>query len=123
MADLKETPTSRNILRIETPYSNAVYKLDIFDSIIIRNKNNVIIESLSIDKLVNRFYDNHSQRGSICFDCVFIWNLDKQEIVRHITNLPDTHIKERKKAYRIKIITEEIERLTQELEDLQTEMI
>ena len=115
--DLKETPESRNILRIESAYSNAVHKLDIHDCIIVRNENKVIIDSLSIDQVIARFYESKSVK---CFgiDRAFIFNLDDKKIVRHITDLPDSELKEKMKNRKVENIVKEITRLNTELQNL-----
>ena len=115
--DLKETPLSRNILRIESAYSSAVHKLDIHDCIIVKNDNGVITDSLSIDQVINRFYESTTVK---CYgiSCAFIWNLDEHKIVRYITDLPDTEHKERMKALRAERIVSEITRLNNELQNL-----
>jgi len=115
--DLKETPMSRNILRIESAYSSSVHKLDIHDCIIIKNDNGVITDSLSINQVIDRFYESSSVK---CFgiDCAFIWNLDEHKVVRYITNLPDTENKEIMKAHKTEKIVNEIARLNIELQNL-----
>lgn len=115
--DLKETEESRNILRLESAYSNGVYKLDIHDCIIVRNDNRVIIDSLSIDQVINRFYETKTVN---CFgiDRAFIWDLDKHEIVRYITDLPDSEKKMKMKNHKIKNIVNEIAKLNIELQKL-----
>jgi len=118
--DLKETEQSRNILRIESAYSNASLKLDVHDCIIIKNDNGVITDSLSIDQAINRFYESTSVQ---CFgiDRAFVFNLDTHEIVRHITDLPDSEKKERMRNRKVENLVNEISRLNNALQILTNE--
>lgn len=115
--DLKEVEESRNILRIESAYSSSVHKLDIHDCIQVRNENNVVIESLTIDQMIKYFYEN-SNAKIFGIDRAFIWNLDEKRIVKEITDLPDSVIKETKKNKRIEQIIFKIAKLNEELENL-----
>ena len=115
--DLKETEESKNILRIESAYSSSVHKLDIHDCIIIRNENKVFIESLSIDQMINRFYEN-SNAKVFGIDKAFIFNLETHEVVRYITDLPDSEKKEKIKNHRAQQLIEQIAKLNQELQNL-----
>jgi len=115
--DLKETEESRNILRIESAYVSTAIRLDVHDCIIIRNDNKVIIESLSIDQVIKRFYESSVVQ---CYgiERAYVYNLDSQEIIRHITDLPDSEKKERMKNRKADNLVNEIARLNNELQNL-----
>lgn len=78
----------KRVLRIESAFSNFMHDLDENDNIIIRHENEES-ETLSINEMIIRFYNNPSVK---CFgiDRAFIWNIDEQKTERNITDLPDS---------------------------------
>jgi hypothetical protein len=84
---------SRNILRIESDYTTMIHELDVNNCIQIKNKEKNIVEYFTISQMIKYFYENTNDK-EYGINRVFIWSIDEKKIIKEITDLPNTKIKE-----------------------------
>ena len=75
MKDLKESPKSNRKLFIVSPFLTSSYPLDIYDNIDVKNRKGVILESISINSLLMRFYEIPRVKA-YGFIHAYIWDND-----------------------------------------------
>ena len=92
--ELIEKQKTNRRLHIVSNYSKSAYILDINDRIDVKNPKGVLIESISIDTVLLRFYEINKIYGIIS---AYVWDSDLQKVERYITDLPGNEIKEMKK--------------------------
>jgi|AntAceMinimDraft_18_1070375.scaffolds.fasta_scaffold20867_8 hypothetical protein len=112
--DFREQPKTNRLLKVISNYSNGSWILDVHDKIDIKNEKGIILESISINSMITRFYENKIVKpfGIIS---AYIWDNDKRKVEKYITGLPDNEHKKRMKDHQIKIIKEEQRKLHNEL--------
>jgi len=99
MNDLKPQEKTNKKLCINSAFVSSSWVLDIYDKIDVHNHKRVIVESISINSMLMRFYEmkNVKPFGIIS---AYIWDTENREIIEYITDLPDNDKKALLKARR-----------------------
>ena len=110
--DLIEQPKTNKKLCIMSAYNTSSWDLDIHNKIDIKNEKNIVLESITINSMIMRFYEIPSVEtyGIIS---AYIWDTEKREIVEHIKDLPDLPKKNLVKAKQLLEIDKKINYLQQ----------
>jgi len=95
--ELKIKPKTNRKLWIVSNYVSSSFILDVDDRIDIKNQKGVVIESISINTAMVRFYENNKVYGIIT---AYIWDLDTKtaEPIPE-EDLPDWEDRERKRKH------------------------
>ena len=117
MKDLKPQEKTTRKLCVNSAYVSSSWVLDIHNKIDVHNHKKVVVESISIDSMLMRFYEmkNVKPFGIIS---AYIWDTEKREVVEYITDLPDSAHKARMELRQLKNINEKIKHLQQLRENL-----
>jgi len=114
---LKEKPKTNRKFFAVSNYTTGSWQLDVDDKIDVKNEKGVLLESIHWFTMLRRFYEQPSVN---CYGiiCAYIWDVDTQEVVNNVTDLPGG-LKKSLIAQRIILNnTLQIRRLQEEIEKL-----